>query len=130
VSLLLRAARNPEVVERHAQAEAEGAELVLCPVVAYEIRRGLEHRSAARQQEDFAVIERHWERDDLVRQDWALAAKLWARRASEGRPTSDADLLIAAHAARLGATIVTSNVRHFEGLGVAVEDWKGGGASP
>jgi len=126
VSLLLRAEGNPEVVEQLARAEAESAEFILCPVVAYEVRRGLEHRGSARQLADFRAIEDVWEWNDLQRADWLFAARLWAQRRAEGRPSSDADLLIAAHAARLDAVVVTSNVRHFEGLGVEVEDWKAG----
>ena len=126
VSMLLRADRNPDVIERHAQAEAQGAEFVLSPVVAYEVRRGLHHRGAERQLADFGAIEAAWAWEDLERDDWLLAAELWAQRRAEGRPISDADLLIAAQAARLDAVIVTSNVRHFEGPGVTVEDWKAG----
>jgi predicted nucleic acid-binding protein len=62
----------------------------------------------------------------LQRADWALAARLWAQRRQEGRPASDADLLIAAHATRLAAVVVTGNVRHFEGLGVPLQDWQTG----
>ena len=126
VSMLLRADHNPDVVERHAQAGAQGADFVLSPVVAYEVRRGLHHRGAERQLADFEAIEDAWTWDDLERGDWLLAAELWAQRRTEGRPISDAYLLIAAHATRLEAVIVTSNVRHFEGLGVPVEDWKTG----
>ena len=124
VSLLLRAERNPEVIERYAQAEAAGSDLILCPVVVYEVRRGLEYRDATRQRADLELIERAWEWDELERGDWLVAARFWAQRRAEGRSTNDADLLIAAHATRLEATIVTCNLRHFEGLGVAMEDWK------
>jgi predicted nucleic acid-binding protein len=34
-----------------------------------------------------------------------------------------ADLLIAVIALKTGATLVTNNTRHFEGLGLAVENW-------
>ncbi|MBM3500624.1 MAG: type II toxin-antitoxin system VapC family toxin [Armatimonadetes bacterium] len=127
VSLLLRGERNPEVIERHAEAEAAGAEFVLCPVVAYEVRRGLAHREAHRQRADFGAIEQAWAWDDLQWEDWHKAAELWARQAAVDAPRADADLLIAAHALRLGAVVVTDNVRHFEGLGVQVESWRGAG---
>ena len=126
VSLLLRGHRNPEVVERYEREANAGTEFIVCPVVAYEVRRGLEWRGADRQSAQFDVLERAWLWDDLERGDWLLAAEMWAQRMAEGRPISDADLLIAAHAARLDAVVVTSNVRHFDGLGVTVEDWKAG----
>jgi predicted nucleic acid-binding protein len=48
VSLLLRAERNPEVVARYETETEAGSEFVLCPVVAYEVRRGLERRDSQR----------------------------------------------------------------------------------
>lgn len=43
---------------------------------------------------------------------------------SSGKPISNNDLLIAAHARALGATLVTNNVREFHRVpGLAVENW-------
>lgn len=43
---------------------------------------------------------------------------------SAGNPISHNDLLIAAHARALGATLVTNNVREFRRVpGLAVENW-------
>ncbi len=36
---------------------------------------------------------------------------------------SDMDLLIAVTARQEGAVLVTGNVRHFEGLGISLQDW-------
>ena len=47
-------------------------------------------------------------------------AKIAAARRSTGRPISQADCQIAAIAAARGGTVVTRNVRDFEGTGVAV----------
>jgi predicted nucleic acid-binding protein len=124
VSLLLRAARNPEVVARYARAESEGHAFVACPVVAYEVRRGLLHRAAGTQLRRLEALVGAWGWDDIRREDWEWAARTWAECAAQGRPINDADLLIAAHAARLGAVVVTHNVRDFAELGVDVEDWK------
>jgi predicted nucleic acid-binding protein len=53
--------------------------------------------------------------------DWRHAAELWASRRRHGRPTSgddalDGDMILAAQALAQGASIVTTNVRHFAGL--------------
>ena len=41
-----------------------------------------------------------------------------------GAPIGAMDLMIAAHARSLGATVVTRNVRHFSRVpGLAVENW-------
>ncbi len=47
-------------------------------------------------------------------------AKIAAARRSAGRPISQADCQIAAIAAARGGSVVTRNVRDFEGTGVAV----------
>ncbi len=57
---------------------------------------------------------------------WNYAAQVWARFRSRGRPLDDdADLLIAAYARQLQATLVTNNTRDFEGLGVRLANWIG-----
>ena len=55
VSLLLGGDRDPEVVERHEREADAGTEFAMCPVVAYEIRRGLERRAADRQHRHVVV---------------------------------------------------------------------------
>lgn len=45
--------------------------------------------------------------------------------AERGTPIREFDVLIAAHAASLRCTLVTSNIRHFTKVpGLAVESWK------
>lgn len=54
-------------------------------------------------------------------------AKIAAARRSTGRPISQADCQIAAIAAARGGSVVTRNVRDFEGTGVAVVNpWEDG----
>ncbi|HEY0510496.1 MAG TPA: hypothetical protein VGH73_01245 [Thermoanaerobaculia bacterium] len=64
-----------------------------------------------------------WQRCDLSFGDWRDAAHLWAERHRAGQSISDFDLLLAILALREEAVLVTSNVRHFEGLGIRLEDW-------
>ncbi len=64
-----------------------------------------------------------WTWLDLVREDRDTAAGLWARRHAAGRPIEDSDLLIATGALRADATLVTNNQRHYEDLGVPLDNW-------
>jgi hypothetical protein len=41
VSCLLRPGRNPQVVRRYESSVEEGTRFILCPLVYYEVRRGL-----------------------------------------------------------------------------------------
>ena len=54
---------------------------------------------------------------------WVEAAGLWADRRRHGRTHDDADLLIAAFARRLRATLVTNNTADFTDRDVPVIDW-------
>ena len=52
------------------------------------------------------------------------AAKVSTYLKSIGRPSGPADELVAGHAIALGFTLVTKNVKHFQGVpGLKVESW-------
>lgn len=98
--------------------------LVLCDPVIYEVERGLLHKGADKQLQQF--------RDDILplfivvslqRVDWQVAATLWAMMRRSGKQLADTDLLIAAIALRLRATVVT-NDKDFDHLPtVPVVNW-------
>jgi tRNA(fMet)-specific endonuclease VapC len=121
ISRVLR--RDATVVTRLEEAAVGGDDLFMCPVVYYELRRGLEHRDARRQLDDLDAFTRtlHWV--DYDRGMWTDAAQLWADRRRHGRPHDDADLLIAAFTRRLRARLVTNNTDDFADLGVSLVDW-------
>jgi tRNA(fMet)-specific endonuclease VapC len=121
---LLRPEKNPQILERYAQAKQAGSEFTLCPVVYYEVRRGLEKTQATVQLGVFEQLISSWQWRDFERACWGLAALAWSERERAGRPIGDADLLIGIHAKANGATLVTENVGHFDSLGVAVENWR------
>lgn len=106
------------------RAAEEKAEFYLCPVVYYEIRRGLLYRDARRQLADFKKLAAALRWGDMDRDIWDAAADAWADMRRRGQGIShDADLLIAAYARILGATVVTHNTADFARFGVAIADW-------
>jgi predicted nucleic acid-binding protein len=113
----------PQVTQRLRQATAAGADFVLSLVVHYQITRYLKLKGATRVQQFYASLVSGWSPAGLDATDWDTAADLWAQRHREGKPIQDADLLIAVIALKAGATLVTNNTRHFEGLGLTVENW-------
>ncbi len=115
--------KEENVVARLAQALADDARIVLCPVVFYQIRRGLVKSSATGKLKDFDRLagNLHW--DDMQKGDWSKAAELWAQSQAQGASAKDDDILIASHALRHGAVLVTDNERHFRHLGIALENW-------
>ena len=122
LSYILR--RNPAALEKMRQATEQQAELYLCPVVYYEVHRGLLYRDAKRQHERFEKLAAALRWMDFDRKMWEAAAFFWAEMRRKGHGLkSDADILIAAYARILGATVVTHNTADFAPLNVAVTDW-------
>lgn len=120
VSLILRF--NFKVATRFRAVASE--HLVLgCPVVWYEVRRGLVAKDAQVQMPAFEELFESFTWDDYTRDDWHLAAELWAQRRAQGRPVDNADLLIGVFARNREAVLVTDNEKDFDGLGVTIENW-------
>lgn len=106
------------------RAEQVGAVLVTSIIVACELRYGVERRgSAALRAKVEGVLAR------LVVMPLGAEADVHYGRLRgdlerRGLPISGEDMLIAAHALALGATLVTDNVREFERVeGLAIENW-------
>lgn len=108
---------------RFTEALKTDAVFLSSDVVDYEIRRYLLLKGASRQLRRYEDLTRHWSPASLDRNDWLLAAELWAELHRGGRSIEDRDLLIAVSALKERATLVTGNIRHFEQLGVPLLDW-------
>lgn len=114
---------RPPVLQRMAETARRGAEFLLAPIVHYELTRYLSLKEAHRLARAYRELTSSWTSLEMGFSDWDAAAGLWAKRHRAGRAISDLDLLLAILARREGAVIVTANTRHFEGLGVEIEDW-------
>ena len=121
VSQILR--RNVTALAHLREAADNDDDLFLCPVVFYELWRGLRYRGADRQLDELTAFARTLQWIDYDRDMWTQAAELWAIRRQRGRTHDDADLLIAAFARKLRATLVTNNVTDFVGLDLPIVDW-------
>ena len=116
--------RSTAVIHRLREAATANAELYLCPVAYYEVRRGLLARAAARQLTELNALAGTLLWVDFERPMWDDAADMWAMcRRTGRRQDDDADLLIAAYARGLAATVVTNNTADFVNLGVPLADW-------
>lgn len=105
------------------EAIAKRSVFLLSSVVEYELTRYLDLRGMPRLQRNYRDLTAHWQRCNLSFEDWREAARLWAERHRLGQSISDLDLLLAVLARREGAVLVTSNLRHFQGLGIELKDW-------
>lgn len=121
VSYLLK--RRPPVVRRFGEAFEMKAEFLLSSVTHYELTRYLDLKGSSKLLRAYEETTAFWRRCNLDFAGWDDAASLWAERHRLGRSVSDLDLLLAVVARREEAVLVTSNTRHFRGLGIELEDW-------
>jgi tRNA(fMet)-specific endonuclease VapC len=116
--------RVPALVTRMNQRVTGDDAVLGCPMVWYEVRRGLLARDARRKMQHFENLFAQFEWQDYTRDDWALAARLWTQRRSQGKPIADNDLLIAVFAINRNAILVTDNSKDFSTLDVQTENWR------
>lgn len=121
-SAILR--NEPKVIARITEALATGDEFFMCPVVFYQVYRGLLHRDAKKQMGFFLSYTTTFTRSDFNSTDWQKAAELWADLRSQGEQAEDADLLIGVYALQRGAVVITDNEKDFVRFGVSIENWR------
>ena len=107
-------------------AKTPRADVAISQVTASEIEFGLRYLPASRRK---SLLQAQWEAigSELIRLPWddpvsrAFGVQK-ARLARRGRPMSDFDLAIAAHAIAFGLIVVTADAA-FGRLGVRRENW-------
>lgn len=115
---------EPTTVGRATKAAATASEFLICPVVFYEVLRGLQYRDAKKQLQLFLSYTNSMVWDEFNQDDWKQAAQLWAELRRNGQQVNDADLLISVYAIQRQAIVVTDNEKDFDPLGVAIENWR------
>lgn len=121
MTALLR--QEQSVMNRFDAVAVPANTFLLCPMVWYELRRGLLARNADKQLGLFETLSATFKWQDYTPPDWSLAVSLWAQRRQQGRPVDDADLLIAVFTFNRQAVLVTANEKDFVGLGLTIENW-------
>ncbi len=114
--------RQP-VLDRFERVVGDGTQFLLGSVVHYELTRYLNLKGAYHLLRDYEAITASWLRCHLSFGDWDEAAQVWAERNRLGRSIADLDLFLAVLARRENAVLITSNVKHFEGLELPIENW-------
>lgn len=106
-------------------AALEPGSVAISVIVAAELRYGIQRRGSARLTEQLEAVLSAIDVISLEEPaDWHYGA-IRADLERSGQPIGPNDLLIAAHARALGATLVTNNVREFHRVpDFVVEDWQ------
>ena len=124
---------NHPVKYKLEKALEANAQILVCPVVFYEIVRGLYQRDTRRDLQYFLLLIEQFEWCEFGRETWDSAAKLWAQykpsavkneTEDDNKKNIDADVLIAAQVREQDATLVTNNTKHFERFGITFENWQ------
>jgi len=120
-------AENPRAVRLRLSAELQrGSKVAISSIVLFELWFGA--AKSGRWTDNAKIIRDFLEGETRVLPfDEAIAQSAGEIRATlkaAGKPIGSYDLLIAAHAVRLGATLVTANTREFSRVpGLKLEDW-------
>ena len=111
-------------IARRAGALEPGS-MAVSIVVASELRYGAERRGSMRLSRQLETVLSAIETLPLAEPADRHYGMIRAELERIGRPIGHNDLLIAAHARALGATLVTRNVGEFNRVsGLTVEDWR------
>lgn len=110
---------NEALVTKYFEMSANGHIYLGCPVVYYEVKKGLLADDKKQKMRAFETIFMSFRWTEYTEADWVLASGLWALRRKAGRPIEDADLLIGVFALNNNATLVTNNTKDFDLLGIS-----------
>ncbi len=125
-NIWIRVLRKEKKVKGPLEAAlARNDAIFIAAIVYFELRRGLQARGDTKSIqfiEDFLAS-----KSDVYQECsqpvWDTATGLWVTARKNNQARGDADILIAAFARQLDATVVTDNEKHFIHLGVPIENW-------
>ena len=107
---------NPYVISQFRGVLAAGHSIIIPPAVYYEVRRGFSHKSSGRKERAFVRMCSLYPVGEMSLPIWGQAADIYGYTRKAGNPIEDTDILIAAFCIANGYTLVTNNVRHFNGI--------------
>lgn len=113
----------PELPRRRL-VEAANAEICVSAITEGELRFGIAKRGASRKM--LTALEDLLRRIRVISWDSAAAsayAELRSRQKAEGRPLSTLDMVIAAHAVAVDATLVTADRAFHSVRNLEIRDW-------
>ena len=115
---------DSKILDKIESESLAGNEIRIPPVVYYEVKRGLLAVNATNKMSMFLTLCSKDAVGDMGIDVMDIAADIYVSLRKSGRGVEDADILIAAFCLAHDYTLVTHNVRHFEGIiGLEFEDW-------
>ena len=114
------------IIQKFQNVLRANAKILICPIVFYEVARGLYHKDAKGQLGAFEVLIEESVWCEFDSETWQAGAQLWADCRKNGIQTGDGldkDVLIAAQVREQNAILITNNTKHFEHFGITSENW-------
>jgi predicted nucleic acid-binding protein len=122
VSYILRG--RVDIMHRISDYRVAGDRVVIPPIVYFEVKRGLTVNDATVKLSAFERLCERWGVENMDIATLDTATKIYADARRSGHPIEDADILIAATCVSRGYTLVTNNIKHFEGItGLNLTNW-------
>jgi predicted nucleic acid-binding protein len=115
--------KHPKVRPRLLATLAQGHDVYVIPIVYYEYIRGLRYTNNLQMLYDVTQFWGTLPYQESTKAIWDEATRLWAMIKRQNKFPGDKDILIAASAIHLNATVVTRNVRHFQVFSFLIENW-------
>jgi predicted nucleic acid-binding protein len=113
VSYYLR--NNQRIIDTIADSIKNGNEIIIPPIVYYEIKRGLVYSNAAAKLKAFKELCTN-DIGIIDTEILDIAITVYADLQKKGKLIEDADILIAAYCVKHNLTLVTNNIKHFEDI--------------
>ncbi len=117
--------KSPHIRDRFIWASSQD-EVVLSSIVVFELRFGIAKSNLKSKNAD-ALRQFLSGATDIIAfddEDAAVSGQIRATLQAQGTPIGPFDVMIAGHALRHGATLVTANVREFSRVdGLKLENW-------
>ena len=115
---------NRHVRQQRDKAWLSGADIVIPPIVHFEIMRGFLYTSAPGKEMSYRLMCSECPVEPVTIKLWERAAHIYANARKKGFTIHDADLLIAAYCLEGGYTLVTNNAADFKNIDdLIMADW-------
>jgi len=124
-NIIIAALNNDKSVEeKGAMAISTGNNLVIPPVVDYEIQRGLLYKPSPRKEKIYFSLRSHYGIGIMTLEMWIRAAHIYVKLRRKGFTVGDDDIFIAAFCMLNGYTLVARNTKDFENItGLQQVNW-------
>jgi predicted nucleic acid-binding protein len=114
ISFYLRG--NAAVIANIEKAISDGNNIVIPPLVYYEVKRGLMLINATKQMQKFEILCELFPVGELGNYLLEESINIYVQERKAGRNTEDADIFIAIFCIHNNYILVTDNIKHFKNI--------------